>query len=229
MTDEALEKSDGALEKTTPTTGQYMAAIQNRVENLFTDGERLIVFCPQLKFSAYCKLNRRVVICATSNRLIVVSRGRFGGFKMQDLQWQDLRDAQVSENIFPFLFGANFEVALGDDKDRPKIPFFSSGKLAVVGLESAPALTLYRFCQTQEQAWREKNRFRDLEDKRAAAGGIQLGAGFGGGQSSPQPSPQSAPAEDAMTRLSKAKGLLDAGVLTETEFEGLKAKIMAEL
>ena len=84
-------------------------------------------------------------------------------------------------------------------------------------------------CQTRAQAWREKRRIRELEEMRARAGGIQLGAlgapavsapvaaGGGGGDNSP------------MARLARAKGMRDEGLLTDAEFEQVKAKILTEL
>jgi hypothetical protein len=37
------------------------------------------------------------------------------------------------------------------------------------------AEAVYRVCQAQDQAWREKRRVRELEEMRARSGGIQLG------------------------------------------------------
>lgn len=67
-----------------------------------------------------------------------------------------------------------------------------------------------------------------MEETRARAGGIQIGGkGAGGGAMlSEQPG---ALLEDPLTRLTRAKELHKAGVLSDAEFETTKAKLLAEL
>ena len=59
---------------------------------------------------------------------------------------------------------------------------------------------------------------RDLEELRARAGGIQLGA-----------APASGGESDAATRLRSAKSMLEAGLITDAEYESLKAKIISNV
>jgi hypothetical protein len=77
---------------------------------------------------------------------------------------------------------------------------------------------VYRICQGQDQAWREKRRVRELEELRARSGGIQVTSG---------PMTQPAGNGDAVRRLQEAKQLLDARLITDAEYEAIKAKIVS--
>jgi hypothetical protein len=91
------------------------------------------------------------------------------------------------------------------------------------GLMKEQAKEVYRACQFQEQAWREKRRVRELEEMRAKSGGVHLGAmqGTGGGTADDARSPQA--------RLQRAKEMLDQGLLNDAEYEQVKARILGEL
>ena len=65
---------------------------------------------------------------------------------------------------------------------------------------------------------------RELEEMRARSGGIQFGSsGAGAAQ------PGSGAADDTVTRLEKAKAMLDKGLISDAEFEALKARIVNTL
>ena len=91
--------------------------------------------------------------------------------------------------------------------------------MRVRGLRKEQAQAVYRICQAQDQAWREKRRVRELEELRARSGGIQVSSGRLG-QRRP-------PATDAVRRLQEAKQLLDAKLITDAEYEAIKAKIVS--
>jgi hypothetical protein len=64
---------------------------------------------------------------------------------------------------------------------------------------------------------------RELEEMRAKSGGIQLGASAGAaGLTSSPPLAQ----EDAVARLERAKTMLEKGLISDAEFEALKARIV---
>jgi hypothetical protein len=114
---------------------------------------------------------------ATSGRLVAVERGLFGGFTTQDVRWQDLDDAQLRVGVF----GADLTLTAFASTDLASASPGTARTLVFPGLRKAEAQAVYRACQAQEQAWREKRRVRDLEELRAKSGGIQLGSGLGGG------------------------------------------------
>jgi hypothetical protein len=161
--------------------------------------------------------HRRVLIGATSGRFIVIKRGLFGGYTMHDLRWQDLGDIQLHVGIF----GADLHLKLYSRSDlassrRPvQIVLYS-------GFRKEQAQNIYRLSQTQEQAWREKRRIRELEELRAKSGGFNVGA-FQDSQTAITQS------DDSVTRLKKAKDMLDNKLITDSEYESIKAKIINQL
>ncbi|MBM4437286.1 MAG: SHOCT domain-containing protein [Actinobacteria bacterium] len=91
-------------------------------------------------------------------------------------------------------------------------------------LHKADARRLYSVSQQKELEWREKRRIRDLEEARAAAGGVQVMA-----PSAPMPGVPPPAADDPVERLAKAKAMRDKGLISEAEYETLKAKIVGQL
>jgi hypothetical protein len=162
------------------------------------------------------------MVAATTGRLIIVQRGLFGGFEPIDLRWQDLREATLSVGIF----GATLRVAAYRSADLA-IAEGPPTTITIKGLRKLEAQEVYRACQTREQAWREKRRIRELEELRAKAGGIQIG-GARGLATAPAGSSDEADTSP-MARLQRAKEMLQNGLLNDSEFEQIKAKILAEL
>jgi hypothetical protein len=163
--------------------------------------------------------HRRTIVGATSGRLIVVTRGLFGNYTPQDVRWQDLQDAQLRMGVF----GASLSVSVHGSADLAS----AEGPrrvLGVDGLRKDEAQEVYRTCQAQEQAWREKRRVRELEELRAKSGGINLAGGMGGAAAAGEDGSQG-PAG----RLQRAKEMRQQGLLTDAEFEQVKARILSEL
>ncbi len=83
---------------------------------------------------------------------------------------------------------------------------------------------MYRICQQHDQVWREKRRVRELEELRAKSGGVQIGgtaaySGAAGGAAESEP----------VRRLRQAREMLDAKLISDSEFESIKAKIVSGL
>jgi hypothetical protein len=193
-------------------------AANQKLRSLLVDTERLEDHAAQLRFVAYIGLRRRVIVAATSQRLLVFKRRLLGGYQLIDLQWRDLADASIAENILPFLLGSNLKVRES-----------SQGVVEVRGLESASAARLYARLQQHEQAWREKNRLRAMEEMRAKAGSVTVGGhniDAAVGEAVPLPSRTVQSSDDAMRKIKQLKEMLDQGAISDTEFETLKAKII---
>jgi hypothetical protein len=186
------------------------------VQSLLIPGERLE--CHAIQHRLFALTHRRLVVGATSGRLIAVQRGLISGFTTQDVRWQDLRDAQLQVGIV----GATLTVTADPGEDLAGA-HGSTRMLRFGGLRKEEAKEVYRVCQAQEQAWREKRRVRELEEMRAKSGGVHLGAMPG----------SLAAGEDAarspQARLQRAKEMLSQGLLTDAEFEQVKARILGEL
>jgi hypothetical protein len=159
--------------------------------------------------------HRRLLVAATSGRLIMITRHLIGGFDVSDIRWQDLEEVTLRVGIF----GADLSVRAGRAADLASQGASGSRRLDFPGLRKSQAQAVYRICQAQDQAWREKRRVRELEELRARSGGIQV--------SSAPASVGGAGTSDAVRRLQDAKQMLDARLITDAEYEAIKAKIVS--
>ncbi len=206
---------------TTPATESLGADEDSRVraalaqlQGLLVPGETLQTYAVQSRLFAMTK--RRVIVGATSGRLIALFRGLIGGFRVTDLRWQDLKDVRLDVGIF----GADLTVTVLDQADLATAER-ATGALVLHGLRKDQAQAVYRVCQAQEQAWREKRRVRDLEELRAKSGGLQVGAGALGASVGGE--------TDPVERLKTAKEMLANGLITDAEYEAIKAKVVSGL
>ena len=62
-----------------------------------------------------------------------------------------------------------------------------------------------------------------MEEDRARAGGVVVQSGL---TTPSAPVQATVPTEDPIARLTKAKAMLDQGLITQTEYDDLKAKIL---
>jgi len=161
--------------------------------------------------------HRRVLVAATSGRLIIISRPLLGGFDLVTVRWQDLEEVTLRVGVF----GADLGVRAGKASDLASLGTAGAQRLELKGLRKEQSQAVYRICQAQDQAWREKRRVRELEELRARSGGIQVTAG------APLAGVPSAAGDDAVRRLQEAKRLLDARLITDAEYEAIKAKIVS--
>ena len=173
--------------------------------------------------------SRRQVFAVTNSRIIKIARRRLGGFEMEDFQWKDLKDAQVSENVLSSLCGStlifeadNREIRLGSGLENKNFKFYPEYK---VGSNA------YKFSQQAEQSWEEKRRIRAMEEKRAAAGGIMIGQSTSPSVSTgmgSQENQNTTPKIDLADELLKLKKLLDEGIISDAEFQEMKSKLLAK-
>jgi hypothetical protein len=160
--------------------------------------------------------HRRVLVAATSGRLIVITRHLIGGFDVSDIRWQDLEEVTLRVGIF----AADLAIRAGRASDLASQGSTGSRRLDFAGLRKEQAQAVYRICQAQDQAWREKRRVRELEELRARSGGIQVSSGAA-------PAAGTGGGSDAVRRLQEAKQLLEAKLITDAEYEAAKAKILS--
>jgi hypothetical protein len=161
--------------------------------------------------------HRRVLVAATSGRLVIITRPLLGGFDLVTVRWQDLEEVTLRVGVF----GADLGVRAGKATDLASLGTQGAQRVELKGLRKEQAQAVYRICQAQDQAWREKRRVRELEELRARSGGIQVMAG------APLGGTPTAAGDDAVRRLQEAKRLLDARLITDAEYEAIKAKIVS--
>ena len=184
-----------------------------QLRSVLIAGETLEAWVIQRR--VYALTHRRVLIAATSGRLIVLTRRLLGGFEVTSVRWQDLEEVTLRVGML----AAELSVRAGKATDLASMGAAGAQRVEFQGLRKEQAQAVYRICQAQDQAWREKRRVRELEELRARSGGIQV-----------MSAPASATAGfegDAVRRLQEAKQLLDARLITDSEYEAIKAKIVS--
>lgn len=205
--------------KSNPGVGED-ARVQKAIAefaSLLVPGESIEAYAVQRRLFAL--FHRRALICATSGRFIGMSRGLFGGFNPETVRWQDIKDVEIKVRVF----GADLTIVALSSPDLAVAG--QTRVLSFPGLRKEQAEAVYRICQAQEQAWREKRRIRELEELRAKSGGIQLGAAAGVGGASNTAST----GDGAAARLQQAKEMFEKGLITDSEYESLKARIVGNL
>ncbi|MBK5187669.1 MAG: PH domain-containing protein, partial [Gemmatimonadaceae bacterium] len=65
---------------------------------LLVPGETLVAYAVQRRLFAL--VHRRMLVAATSGRLIRIERGIFGGYSPVDMRWQDIESAHLRVGIF---------------------------------------------------------------------------------------------------------------------------------
>jgi len=201
--------------QTAPRESGRIRAVVARLQELLVQGEALEAIAVQRRIFALG--HRRIVMGATSGRLMVMTRGLFGGFQVKDVRWQDLKDAQFRVGII----GAALGVSSVTSSDLA-VAGQATATITIGGLRKNQAQRLYTICQAHEQEWREKRRIRELEELRAKSGGITLGS---------MPGAASTPGNDAdpVARLERAREMLEKGLISDSEYEAIKARLVSSL
>jgi ABC-type amino acid transport substrate-binding protein len=185
------------------------------LNSVLVTGETIEAWAIQRRLFALT--NRRILIAVTSGRFIKINRGLLGGFDMTDFRWQDLGDAKIKVGIF----GADIFMRISGSADLA-ISENSNQVLVLTGFRKEQAEKIYRLAQAQDQSWREKRRIRELEELRAKSGGVTIGTNQGSQQTVNA-------SEDAAAKLQQAKQMLDNKLITDSEFESIKARIISGL
>jgi len=157
---------------------------------------------PAINLSPDCiaLTNKRIIFCRPKNLGLAMD--------FQDYLWKDIRDCHMKEGIL----GAEFTVKTV----RAQMNMLNY-------LPKAQARKLYQFAQGKEEEMAEYRRARELEDKRAAAGGGITVNTANPAQQTP------ADVDDPVAVLQKLKVLLDSGIISQEEFNSKKAEIIAKM
>ena len=139
-----------------------------QLRSVLIPGETVEASAVQMRLFAL--LHRRLLIAATSGRLVVLTRKLLGGFDVTTIRWQDLEEVTLRVGML----SADLAVRAGKATDLASLGASGSQRVEFRGLRREQAQAVYRICQGQDQAWREKRRVRELEELRARSGGIQV-------------------------------------------------------
>ena len=177
-----------------------------RVEDILTSDEKVEYVAVQKKLVVNPTPDAVVL---TNRRFIVYRPKLFGRVSFQDYVWRDLDDVHLDEGVI----GATLKFKV------------TNGAWPTVGyLPKVQARRVYAFAQEREEKVREERRVRDLEEKRAAAGGVVMHG-----------SPTDARREvtddtpDPVERLKKLKQMLDSELISPGEYESKRAEIISKM
>lgn len=182
--------------------------IAGKLNGLLMNGEEVEYIAVQKKPA----VNLSPDCVALTTKRIIFCRPKNLGLSMdfEDFVWKDIHDCHMKESIF----GAEFSLRTVRGVTS-KIDY----------LPKAQARKLYTAAQEQEEKQRDYRRQLELEDKRAAAGNINVTAG-----QAVAPAPTVAAVEDdPMASLKKLKSLLENELISQEEFDAKKAEILARL
>ncbi|MGE5619576.1 MAG: PH domain-containing protein [Sphingomonadaceae bacterium] len=174
------------------------------IASILTSSEEILYIALQNRTAISPKKDSAV---ATTNRIILYKPQILGRFNFSDFHWQDVKDVTLKQGIL----SSDVVVETVDGR-----------KDSVGNIDKDQARRLYGICQQLEQDWREKRRIRQMEEDRAKAGGVYLTA------PAPVAAAPAATVEDPVERLAKLKRMLDQNLISEAEYESVKAKILAE-
>lgn len=169
---------------------------------------------------------KKAAVIVTSHRLIMFRPTMVGSFNFWDARWHDIVDVHLKQGM---MFSDLLVRTVGSEV------------ISIDKLNKEQARQIYSLCQQQEHKWKELRRERKMEEDRAKAGGVTINQGFVPSLS-PQPSPVQLPPEaaasvaapsstvdDPVVKLQRAKQMLDAGLISESEYADVKQRVLATM
>lgn len=177
-------------------------SIADKVKQILTRDEAITCIVVQQKL-----VGLKPDAAVLTNRRCIAFRPGLLKVAFDDGLWRDLEDVHLDEGLL-----------------SSKLTFrFSGGRQVVVDrLPKDHARRAYALAQEKEQEAIETRRQRQMEEDRARAGGVIVGAGV-------PPPPGTPPAGGTMAKLTQLKALFDAQLITEEEYNQKKAQILSEM
>ncbi len=195
---------------------QAVEKLLGRINSLLTSQESVEYIAVQKK----PVLNLSPDCIALTNRRIIFCRPRNFGLSMdfQDYSWVDVADCHIKEGIVGSTFIMRTTMGFTNMMDY---------------LPKAQARKLYQYAQEIEERMRGVRREKDLETRRASAGGGVTVNNATPIITSPHQFQQAKPLmienEDPFALLQKLKGLAENGIISQEEFEDKKNEILSRV
>lgn len=188
--------------------GQSVAMVSKlaaRVEEICTAEENVLYMAVQQKPVATVAPD---AIVLTSRRAIIFRQKLLGRLEFHDLLWMDVGDVHMREDFL----GATVTVTATNGVSA-----------AVDHIPKAQGRKIYRIAQEQEEQMIEYRRQRSMEEDRNRAGHVVV-------QNAVQaPHQSSEAAGDPMAVLTQLKQMLDAGLISQGEFDAKKADLLSRM
>lgn len=212
--------------------------VYSRLVDLLTSGEEIIYIATQKKPLVNLLPD---CIAITNKRVLFFTPANLGlSIKFVDFVWKDIVDVFTKEEII----GAIFSVKTTN-----------GAEMGVDYLPKVQGRKLYQYAQERKEAEREARRQRDLEEKRAESGAMQIGRADNvvipvtppaptpepvqppAPPVAPAPEPVAAapihaepPVKDELTeKLKKLRLLFDNGLISQEDYNQKKLELLSDL
>jgi len=176
-----------------------------KTKELLTRGEEL----------EYIGVQRKPIITLApdavvlTNKRFIIVRPKIMGMTFIDHIWRDIKNIHMSEQLLTATVTCDL---------------INGSKINIDSIPKKQARKIYSICQEHEERVHEERRVRDMEEKRAAAGGVVI--------HSPQANHAQVPTpegDDPMVALGKLKKLLEAGVIEQSDYDAKKVEILSRI
>ncbi|KHL54644.1 PH domain-containing protein [Xanthomonas cannabis] len=181
-----------------------------KVSELLTRDEQVEYIAVQKKM--VMNLSPDAVVL-TNRRFIVVYPTLFG-MTFRDFPWREVLDVHMSEQML----GATIMCRTTQGTSA-----------SIDSLPKKQARRVYAYAQQVEESAYEKRQQLEIDKLRAAAGGVVVHAPGAHGAAVPSQASAVPATDDPVQVLSKLKQLLDAGLVTQDEFDAKKTEVLARL
>lgn len=183
--------------------------ISEKVNDLLTNGETVEYIAVQNKPAINISPDSVVL---TNKRILFFRSKSFGLITdFQDYLWKDVAESHISEAIL----GSTFKMTA------------ISGFIETIDyLPKSQARKLYQYAQSKEEEMIEYRREKELEEKRAVAGGITVNTKNEQSEEQKTESQPQVTAEDPMETLMKLKAFLDNDLISIEDYETKKKEIL---
>jgi hypothetical protein len=179
--------------------------IVTKTKELLTRGEEI----------EYIGVQRKPIITLApdavvlTNKRFIIVRPKIMGMTFIDHIWRDIMNIHMSEQLLTATVSCQLT---------------NGSKLAIESIPKKQARKIYSICQEHEERVHEERRVRDMEEKRASAGGVVIHSPQG--QQTQAAAPE---ADNPIEALGKLKKLLEAGVIEQSDFDAKKSEILSRI
>lgn len=193
-----------------------------RLVDLLSAGEEIIYIAVQKKPIVNLFPD---CVALTNKRVLFFTPANLGlSIKFLDFVWKDIVDVYIKEEII----GAIFSVKT-----------INGAEMGVDYLPKVQARKLYQYAQDRKETEREARRLRDLEEKRAESGSVQLEHALKAEEQPPVATPPPTPVvvsapeppkpDELTEKLKKLKTLFDNGLISLEEYNAKKMDLLNDL
>ncbi|QHS56251.1 hypothetical protein GWR56_12155 [Mucilaginibacter sp. 14171R-50] len=199
--------------------------VYSRLVDLLTTGEEIIYIAVQKKPIVNLFPD---CIAITNKRILFFTPANLGlSIKFVDFVWKDIVDVYTKEEIIGAVFSAKTTIGT---------------EMGVDYLPKVQARKLYQYAQERKEAEREARRLRELEEKRAESGALNIDQAAHAQFQSPAvqqpvavPTPAPAPIvpeepkKDELTeKLKRLKTLFESGLISQEEYNHKKLELLSD-